>query len=290
MCVHFFLIIWFIDVVIIFLQEEEDEFDKIAVGIEKAGDGIVQYADGSEDDLVNEEFEVRAGADGNGNGVVVPFSMNSNNLSDDKVGVKSILKKDERNGVKSLKRVRFDPETASGLELEEKDVDRSVRFASGAEVEGRVSFPPPGTDPRVPDYLRNPGKYTVYTLDSTSEINDEEANKKAYMDFFNLIREKNAKESQTDEDMRADFSKPITFMPRKKTSDDDLMDTSDPFKRGSHKQNTQSNIASSVLIAAADEVCAMEEDETDVAVVSSSTPKKTQRQYRAKVTLEPLDD
>ncbi|KAL9669981.1 hypothetical protein QQ045_007531 [Rhodiola kirilowii] len=277
-------------------EEEEDEYDKIAAGIEKNEDRvsmhkITDYITGRDyvaakrtlKEDVQETGDLKSYAASDRNQMVIPFTKTSNNFS---IGVKSILKKDVSKAMhKSLKRVRFDPETAS--DLEEQAADRSVKFASGSGVEGQASFPPPKADPRVPDYLRNPSKYTQYTLDSTNELDDEEANRKAYMDFFNLIRKKHADESQPAEDM-SDSSKPIIFKLRKKTGDD-LMERNDPLKKGDHKENIQNKVVSPV-IAAADEACAMEEDETDMTPVCSTIPRKAQRQYRAKPIPEPRDE
>ncbi|KAL4568030.1 hypothetical protein LXL04_023630 [Taraxacum kok-saghyz] len=71
--------------------------------------------------------------------------------------------------------------------------------------------------PTVPDYVRNPSKYTHYTFDSMDDV-DEEANRKAYMEFFNLVKGSGGGGMET-EDVPFDSGTSIIFTPRKKLSD-----------------------------------------------------------------------
>ncbi|KAJ9564229.1 hypothetical protein OSB04_000195 [Centaurea solstitialis] len=118
----------------------------------------------------------------------------------------------------------------------------------------------------VPDYVRNPSKYTHYTFDSMDDL-DEESNKKAYMELLNSVK------AREDESMDDDVSSTsIVFTPRNKSSDDGSINKS--------KVNLQKKkVVPMISIAAeSEEVCVMEEDEPEMA----SNKTTGGRKYRTK--------
>ncbi|KAG9141906.1 hypothetical protein Leryth_009275 [Lithospermum erythrorhizon] len=115
-------------------------------------------------------------------------------------------------------------------------------------------------------------KYTHYTLDSSVDM-DEESNRKAYADFLNLIRKPEATEMQ----LEADFSKPPTFTPRK---------ASMVYRESKSKQNPGdiSNDRTFPISIADEDVqdnkaSAMEEDDSPVV---DKGVHKSGRQYRTR--------
>uniref|UniRef100_A0A7N0UPN5 U5 small nuclear ribonucleoprotein TSSC4 n=1 Tax=Kalanchoe fedtschenkoi TaxID=63787 RepID=A0A7N0UPN5_KALFE len=285
-------------------EEEEDEFDKVAVGSVKIGERTYMINDYSSweshelptsvEDVVRDpranhiaaELKLKEDArtirnskSSGGSQIVLPSTNTPT------VIVKSILRNEKKAQLNSRKRVRFGPEIPGTLD--EQAPDRPVKLAIRSGEGSQASFLPLPFDPRVPDFLRNPSKYTHYTFDSTDELCDEVANKNAYMDFINLVRKNHTRESQAVEDMDKSPGA-ITFTPRKKTGDN-TTGSSVPTTRSSCKETYQVNRASPVILAHG-EACAMEEDEPDRTPTCSTILRKAQRQYRAKSTLELLDE
>ncbi|CAA7049594.1 unnamed protein product [Microthlaspi erraticum] len=60
----------------------------------------------------------------------------------------------------------------------------------------------------IPDYMRNPSKYTRYTF-------DEESNRRAYMEFLNLLRCKDEAMAVDDETL-VEFPRSVAFAPKRK--------------------------------------------------------------------------
>lgn len=122
-----------------------------------------------------------------------------------------------------------------------------------------------GSYSSVPDYVKNPSRYTRYTLDSSDDM-DEESNRKACMDLLNLLKKPNAAAEETFESSVCS-PKSLIFTPKKKAND-----TSGVSKHNELKQN-QTDISKEkafpVAIAAEDaeyggnEVWPMDEDKAD---------------------------
>lgn len=293
------------------MQEEEDEYDRVAVAKEKPEEKDVIYM---------KEIDADYGIDID-SGNVLPASFKhvikdprANHLAakirlkeDDEAAKKidslrvseqeedttetntfqfhdvpsnpkSILKrKDNQLDAKSHKRVRFDPECKDNgdTETQHREVANAENFASG-----------------VPDYLRNPSRYTHYTFDSSSETNDE-SNKLAYMDFMNLLKKSNT--SIEDQDDSFDPSSAVTFIPRKKTGDTSAMVDSctelvQQVGIGKDVPVRQNMSIDTSRIAAADAeatyVSAMDEDEPESMADGRSSLQKPGRQYRMKARSE----
>lgn len=292
-------------------EDEEDEFDKFAVGREKAGDrtylkDVTDYGDylnsynvipSSFKDHVRDprailpekdsmKEDVLVGSEGVGDaGVIVNHDVGN---------LKPILKrKEKKSGSKSQKRVRFGPEcldNCSDQEFENLNSVNGSTFSMGTTLDAeKASFLPRRTS-TVPDYLLNPGKYTQYSFDSTDDDN-EQSNKQACMDFLNTIRKAQTTESQQEDIF--ELPKSVTFTPKKKATDNDeastKRDTEMNHDQGdsskeSHVRRAGIPLGVAVVEMVESEACAMEEDEEQPTMKDTSkSSKKPGRQYRPKV-------
>ncbi|XP_008449996.2 uncharacterized protein LOC103491712 [Cucumis melo] len=291
-------------------EEEEDEYDKVAVGKEKNGDRLymkdvtdcgIEIGSSTELPTSIRNFtrdpranhlaaKVRLKEDAEASKTIDSLHVSKNTavaITDSESNAfqnpKSILKrKDNHLDAKSHKRVRFDPECKIPQNSQEsKDfVVKTNSLPRGAEVGNEVTFPSQGT--QVPDYLLNPSRYTHYTFNSSNDV-DEESNKKAYMNFLQLVRESKRIESHQD-DASTGPPKSITFIPKKK-ADDTIMLENSPLQSGVEKEVVQKK-GMSIGIAAVDDqtddVCSMEEDEPDKLEIRRNSSQKPDRQYRTR--------
>ncbi|KAM5582134.1 hypothetical protein ABKV19_011040 [Rosa sericea] len=294
-------------------EEEEDEFDKVAVGKGNAGDRFYmkdvndypididsQYEvpnslnDFTRDPRANHlAAKIRLQQDAEAARKIDSLRVSGNTApsgaiadefvtSEDAINLKSILKRknDEQLGSsKSQKRVRFDPECKDDCDEEpDGSKDIPVKSLSG---EDHVSA--------VPDYIQNPSRYTHYTFDSSTDM-DEEANRQAYMDFRNLLGMSNT----TDAEAPRDFSKPVIFTPKKKSTDATMLEIDGELERpvGSSEESAPYRVVP-IAIAARDhedsDVCAMDEDEPEIETSGRTSSQRIGRQFRTRTSLE-LDE
>lgn len=294
------------------MQEEEDEYDKVAVGREKAGERLYMtkfndyaievnscnelpksFKDVARDPRANHmAAKIRLQEDAEAAGSfdslrvsdkTLPGAMGTKiNTSEDTTNLKSILKRKESPVDSKLqKRVRFDP----GCKTDSKEESEGTKDLATGTCLMEASFTPQDRS-GVPDYILNPTKYTHYTFDSSSDI-DEESNGRAYMDFLNMLKKPNIEPGA---DGPFDLPKAVTFTPRKKSGDTYNVKNGSEFpkkledvgKEVMHRKGLPLGIA--VGDSQKSEVCAMDEDEPE-AVTSkiSSTLLKPSRQYRTKV-------
>ncbi|KAF4397559.1 hypothetical protein G4B88_027299 [Cannabis sativa] len=269
-------------------EEEEDEYDKVAVGGDEKPEEIDDYGIDIDSGNVLPTSIKQVPKDPRANHLAAKLRIKEDaeaakniNQVDTESNVsnpKSILKrKDNQVDSKSHKRVRFDPECKDNGNGNGGDTDtvQGEDFGFG-----------------VPDFLRNPSKYTHYTFDdSSSNLNDEESNKQAYMDFFNLMKKKSSSGSD-DLDEKAAFESfgSVTFIPRKKSGDTNAMvDSCTELVQQVGIGKDVSSLAAVRPIAAVEfeesDVCAMEEDEPDESMEDrkkSNNSPKPGRQYRVK--------
>ncbi|XP_028057070.1 uncharacterized protein LOC114261065 [Camellia sinensis] len=138
--------------------------------------------------------------------------------SEDGCKLKSILKrKNNAASSKAQKHVRFDPDCKDDCEeASEKPRD----FMTGtSSMENSISHHNSllaGNTPGFPNYVLNPSKYTHYSFDSSSEI-DDESNSQACVDLLKLVKMSKPKESGS-QSGEVSSHLPITFIPRKKAS------------------------------------------------------------------------
>ncbi|KAL3526247.1 hypothetical protein ACH5RR_010903 [Cinchona calisaya] len=235
------------------------------------------------------------------------------NVVDDTIIPKPILKKREKPmDEKSPKRVRFHKQSlgpkdsstgscsveetstvgafdlpdslSSGIEAKAADQDSSLPQKSSSNEESAVledSSSLPKVCTSVPDYLRNPTRYTRYNLDSSNDM-DDESNRKAYMEFLNQLKKPRTADLQLD-DSSVSFQHSLTFTPKKKRHDSSLVKDNE-FKQYQGEISKEKPFP--VGIAAGDaqaqdgEVCAMEEDAVETVVGKYS--HKPGRQYRTR--------
>lgn len=193
-----------------------------------------------------------------------PRNSLENSVSDP--NLKPILKRRvSEDDPKPKKRVRFDPEF--------KEENKSISHAAPQPTvkDDKASG--------VPDYMRNPSKYTKYTFDDTGD-NDEEMNRRAFHDLQSLINPSNRTKTELDPSFELPAS--VTFTPRKKLLEDAMSIDVSPTAI-----DEVAAVSSSCHVGVAAEVgnesCEMEEDfvEEKPTIVAKSA-----RRYRSKVAEE----
>lgn len=199
---------------------------------------------------------------------------------------KPILKRKENSSViKSRKRVRFDPAFVNQNDCEESSGkfqnlvsdNGSGLTASGVSLKNKTAA-------QVPDYLVSPSKYTCYSFDSTSEV-DQGGNTKAFMDYFTPVESSRSEM----EDASAQLPESVTFVPKKKTGDGKSVDGSTGMKQDEEEDDNKQSLNKkgvAVVIAAMEEseISAMEEEdklEPNAALLSDCLPKHG-RKFRTK--------
>jgi hypothetical protein len=170
---------------------------------------------------------------------------------------------------------------------DEKEGTRDVRMkTSSMEEDAALNQPSKLKEfaSAVPDYIRNPSRYTHYTFDSSTDM-DDKANKEAYMSFLAQIKASNAS-SQTDEAL--DDLPSVTFIPKKKSGDVTMGENEtasklklDVVKEGANKKTFPVSIAA-IDDTETSDVCAMEEDEQEVIEDTKKSSQKSTRKYRKK--------
>lgn len=303
-------------------EEEEDKYDKVAVGMEKADDRLYMrditgywtdinfydelpttFRDASRDPRANHmaaKLRLKEDAEAAGkfdslqvSDTGLPVQNTQNNTAEEGVNLKSILKRKENQvDPKTQKRVRFGPGCKEDCEEDyEETKDVVMGTCSTPAEKSEASFPPQDFS-AVPDYIRNPSKYTHYAFDSSSD-SDKESNQKAYMDFLNQQKSSNSTEPEPDY-TPGDLPKSITFTPKKKVGDVSVS------KNGEELKPNQVDVGKEFLpkkggpVVVAEEVqnseaCDMEEDEAEKEATKNSSSRRQGRQYRAKADIE-LDE
>ncbi|KAI4348384.1 hypothetical protein L6164_009113 [Bauhinia variegata] len=205
--------------------------------------------------------------------------------SEDSLNPKSILKrKDNPSESKSRKRVRFDPE-CDERSNEESDGAKDTRIKTSSVDEATVSNQSSKRSQEftstVPDYIRNPSRYTHYTFDSSSDV-DDESNKQACMDFLSQLRSsKTAAESQANDVL--DDLPSVTFISKKKSDATMVENAAVP------KQSIDLSKEFMLRETGSSDVIAMEEDGPPVTDDIKKSSQRLNRQYRKKAQDE-LDE
>ncbi|KAJ6338869.1 hypothetical protein OIU76_008350 [Salix suchowensis] len=304
-------------------EEEEDHYDKVAVGREKAGDerlyvtamddyGIDidsgneipnSFEDVARDPRANHlaaKIRLKEDAEAANKLDSLRVTVKENISVSDNINLKSILKRKkdfqlDSNTIendldsKLRKRVRFDPECKDSND-EEYDGFEDTQMETTDSTEETVLYHlPPDYASGIPDYIQNPSKYTHYTFDSSTGV-DEESNRGAYMDFLKMLQQAKTTELHPD-DVPVDLSKPHAFIPKKKigavTVTDNCVDSKQNRDDASEDFKLKRGVP--IRIAAGDdldtETCAMEEDKPESAANRTSS-RRPDRQYRTKAKLE----
>ncbi|KAJ4762220.1 Protein TSSC4 [Rhynchospora pubera] len=269
-------------------EEEEDEFDRAALGQDKVTDRVYMNEVMDHGPDISIYSVVPEVYDNHGHGfyrdpradrsaackrikedaVSIPGRPRSSpKITEVDPNLKPILKRrDSEDDPKPKKRVRFDPkfeeETRSISQAAPQPMDASTDKDTNATV--------------VPDYLMNPSKYTKYTFDSGDE-NDDEMNKKAFQHFQRLINRSNGTNNELDSSFELPGS--VTFTPRKKLTVDAMS-----IDVGPTASEELVAVSSSCLVGMAagvgNETCEMEEDFVEEKPAIRAKPA---RKYRSKV-------
>uniref|UniRef100_A0A0D9W4E0 U5 small nuclear ribonucleoprotein TSSC4 n=1 Tax=Leersia perrieri TaxID=77586 RepID=A0A0D9W4E0_9ORYZ len=196
-------------------------------------------------------------------------------MKTDDANVKPILKrKEEQDDSKPRKRVKFAADVKDqSAELPEQDEDSPMVPQSMDLVIGKDSSAP-SESPGVPDYVKNPTKYTRYTLD-TPECNDE-SNRRAFADLHDLLRR-----MEPDPAAPVEIPTSVTFIPRKKSVDAMTVD------EGPKSSESNSSLVG-LAAGASDETeqCEMDEDDPKASPppqIQTNT-KMNSRRYRSSRT------
>ncbi|KAJ7008733.1 hypothetical protein D5086_005639 [Populus alba] len=304
-------------------EEEEDHYDKVAVGREKAGDerlyvtamedyGIdidsgneipSSFEDVARDPRANHlaaKIRLKEDAEAAKKMDSLRVTVKENTSVSDDGNLKSILKrkKDFQLDSKTIendldsklrKRVRFDPECKDSNDEEYDGVEDTQMETTDSTEETIVCHLSPDYPSGIPDHMQNPSKYTHYTFDSSTDV-DEESNRGAYMDFLKMLQRAKTAELHP-EDVPVDLSKPLTFIPKRKTGAVTVTDNSIDSTQNQDDASEDFKLRRGVplRIAADDdldtETCAMEEDKPETAADRASS-RRPDRQYRTKAKLE----
>ncbi|KAL8229058.1 hypothetical protein R6Q57_013958 [Mikania cordata] len=236
-------------------EEEEDAFDKVAEGREESADRFYMKH-------VN-DYEVEIDSN---NEIPNSFTDVIRDPRANHRAAKLRLKEDDDSARKlgfQISKNNIHESSQSATELKEHSVMNETAGSKFATFLPQVSS-------NVPDYLRNPSRYTRYTFDSMDGV-DEESNRKAYMEFFNSLKGPAAMEIE--DDVSANSARSIIFTPKKKSSDV-LMKQS---KADGHEDKKL------VSISIADsEDFVMDEDEPKIDTHKGSNLQKSGRRYRSK--------
>nr|GMC55628.1 neurofilament medium polypeptide [Ipomoea batatas] len=295
-------------------EEEEDEYDKVAVGSEKVSDHCLYMRDATEygigvntynelpdtlQDFVRDpradhaaaKLRLKEDAEAAGNFDLLRLSdapeISSFVVLEDGSSRKSIIKKREGlKDVKSQKRVRFNNNSTEGNLIATKDNCPIKEEKASGSGEGLNMI----QDTSVPDYIRNPSNYTHYTFDTATDM-DDDSNRKAYLNFLSLVRKPGITTTtvQHQDDLVNNPPKSVIFN-LKKASLDVHTD-----KVGNKYPNVHVEKYSRVGIALSDDapedevVSAMEEDDHGIAVDTMNITLKSSRQYRVRTKTD-FDD
>ena len=203
-------------------QDEEDEYDKVALGKEDGGKGV------SMEDAISRPCGVRI-RDPRANHAAAKMRLKEDELEANKIspsGVipskskeptphpeessksvppKPILKRKEScsdSEARTSKRVRFDVVTEETSKKPEDNYSVSASLKS--------ALPRGKSGAQVPDYLVNPSKYTCYSFDPSSELNE----KSQTQEFTDIPKDSKGLETSESESF-----KKVSFGPQKKTED-----------------------------------------------------------------------
>ncbi|XP_008222391.1 PREDICTED: uncharacterized protein LOC103322262 [Prunus mume] len=302
-------------------EDEEDEYDKVAAGTEGLGDRLFMNEVTHHGSYLNSHNVLHgSNKDPRANFLAARLRLKEDdaearNLSspaasasqvkeqlvkspEDGGQPKSILKrKDNTSVVKAQKRVRFNPGCVTHCDSEEspeilEDFDMGSSDVNGMDSDNGSGLAPNASG--VPDYLVNPSKYTRYSFDTTTEV-DEDGNTRACMDYLSQPKSSNTDSRSEMEDASAQLPKSVTFVSKKKTGDGNAVNDINNMKQDNEDDRKQSlNRASFPVGIAAVEVhnedSAVEEEGSAPNPADFSGCLETPgRKYRTKSMLDESD-
>lgn len=305
-------------------EEEEDEYDKVAEGRENAGERLYMKDVTDQGSYLNYynviSKSLHANRDSRANHLAAEIrlqedqveaqTLNSHNDCDKAMEcqakasnecgggqLKSILKRKQYNSdFKSCKRVRFEP--GCGTVHKEQALveiqDISINTSSANDLVSEDQSFTVQNAPGVPDYLRNPSKYTRYSFDPSTEV-DEKSNTRAYMDFSKLVKHSKSTESELEE-ASSDLPKSVTFIPKKKSDEIKAVTSDNMVKQDKGHHNDHHAYAPNFPIS----IAAGESQESEAGAVAENEPErnvldrnnsfhKPARRYRTKSSSDDFD-
>ena len=153
-------------------------------------------------------------------------------------------------------------------ELAESRPKKQVRFDPSSKEDHCQDEPSAMVDSRTPDYIRNPSKYICYSLES--EGVDEESNRCAFADFWELIKGQKSKQVE----LGPEIPQSIAFTPRKRA------DNREVKAESSNVAVRMVNVAAAEALE--DEILLAETDETEVVEERGSGLQMPSRRYRSR--------
>ncbi|GMI74860.1 hypothetical protein like AT5G13310 [Hibiscus trionum] len=287
-------------------EEEEDQYDKVASGRENAGERLYMSDIADHGSFLNSHNILQralnntSSKDHRANHTAARIRLKEDDEESQKVNccdgsnsdirefsdvkasnngcqLRSILKRKNTGAdSKPQKRVRFDCAFKNDLEEQfEKSEDHHSEDSDDASL-------PTENDRALPDYLRNPSRYTCYSFDSSSEVG-EKSNAQTSEDVLKLDPTSKSTESFSEhEDAPRDLPKSVTFIPKRKSGNVQL--GSETFRR--RKTNVRSGISDTE-----DGEDGATEDATPETSAANGTPvmQKGGRRYRVKSQPEDFD-
>ncbi|GAV72098.1 hypothetical protein CFOL_v3_15587, partial [Cephalotus follicularis] len=197
---------------------------------------------------------------------------------------RSILKrkgKENDKELKSQKRVRFDPGCKSYCEEASDGFQDS--FAGTCPMDATVSdvgFLQPQNVSVVPDYLLNPSRYTRYSFDSSSKV--EESNTQTFTDILQMVNWSGLEFDYGSADLHK-----LTFIPKKKACDVKAVVNHSSKKQNKEDDSKQTLHQAGFPVGIAfgetkdSEVSSLEEDEPETnAADNMAAIQKPSRRYR----------
>ncbi|KAJ6401224.1 hypothetical protein OIU84_016605 [Salix udensis] len=190
-------------------EEEEDHYDKVAVGTEEPGDDRLYLAQMNDYGIDEDSGDVMPMPSSFGD---LTRDLRANHLTakirlqedaetakkmdslrvtemenigaNDDGNLKSIMKRKKVVQSDSMsisnhldsklqKRVRFDPECKDGNDEESGGVEDIQMETTDSTEETLIYHLPPDYPSGIPDYMRNPSKYTRYAFDSAPNVDEE---------------------------------------------------------------------------------------------------------------------
>ncbi|XP_055814692.1 uncharacterized protein LOC129884389 [Solanum dulcamara] len=287
-------------------EEEEDEYDRVAEGGVDAGDRLYMKniidqetsCDPSGHNIrrdpranhmaaqvrLKEDADAAEKCETHFDGITLSGEQHSAKPLQDHCNVKPILKKTRKSvngGLKSTKRVRFDPgckdesEGASELKVSwAAPASAKSNFEDNESISSRL---------KVPDHVLNPTKYTCYSLDSPSELVDESNSQACRHVLEEVEKSKDDQLAQVSDTN----SKSVVFVPRQKNTDAiAAMDAT--LSKGMLEDACNESLHPKgfpVCIAAGEED-PMEEDMEARVAENNIVPRKPERRYRIKAGME----
>lgn len=201
-------------------------------------------------------------------------TVETQSIKNQDISVKPILKRKEEHGdSKPRKRVRFNADVKDqAVELSEHEDSHMV--PQSMDVVTTKDNSTPSGSPGVPDYIRNPSKYTCYTLD-TPESTDE-SNRRALADLHNMLGRSDPNKLQPETPFEIPSS--VMFIPRKKSVDAMVVD------EGPKSSDANSSLVSPAAISSdGTDQCEMDEDDPEASPPPpiQTNSKMNSRRYRS---------